>query len=187
MGGDISLESHLGKGSVFSFDFYVGRVEQLGAGSQLAAWQCDEDKTAVVPVDLSEQKILIVEDNLVNQEVARAMLNKLGATTQIAENGEEALQRLRENSGEFSLILMDCQLPVLDGYATSMAIRSGKAGDENRMIPIIALTANAFPKDRDRCLNAGMNDYMSKPIALAALKKVVFKWIDVKNRQVSAS
>ena len=129
-------------------------------------------RTPTVPVlklkTLSEASVLLVEDNAVNQMLARRLLERLGATVTIADNGLAAIEQLRAR--KFSVVLMDCQMPELDGYEATHRIRQGGAGDETRDIPIIALTANALSGDRERCLEAGMNDYLAKPINPTALR-----------------
>ncbi len=121
--------------------------------------------------------VLVVEDNPVNQEVARAMLKKLGATPTVANNGEEAIKLLNQRSLFFDLVLMDCQIPVLDGFETTVAIREGRVGDRYKQIPIIALTANALSADREKCMKVGMNDYLAKPISFSALAQILPQWI----------
>lgn len=113
------------------------------------------------PVESRPEKILLAEDNTVNQKVAVAMLARLGYRTDVAANGLEALAALRHRA--YDIILMDVQMPELDGLETSRRIRQDRPGEGGRPW-IIALTANAMPEDRDRCLAAGMNDYLSKPI-----------------------
>lgn len=105
-------------------------------------------------------KILLVEDNLVNQKVALALLEKMGYQADVTANGQEALDAL--NKVAYDLVLMDCQMPVKDGYETTRAIREldGPLAE----IPIIAMTANAMAGDDEKCYDAGMNDYMTKPI-----------------------
>lgn len=120
-------------------------------------------------------RILIVEDNEVNQKVAVALLVKLGYSADVAGNGKEALEAL--GSGEYSLVLMDCQMPVMDGYETTRAIRSEEMPLAIRVIPVIAMTANAMEGDRQRCLEAGMNDYLPKPISPASLSAVLDRWL----------
>ncbi len=124
-------------------------------------------------VSLAGVEVLLVEDNPTNLMVAKGMLSHLGVRYQTAENGAEALQKLRHSL--FDLVLMDCQMPVMDGYQATKAIRSGLGG-YNRNIPIIAMTANALIGDQDKCLAAGMNDYMAKPIVLDKLSRVLRKW-----------
>lgn len=125
-------------------------------------------------------RILLVEDNTTNQLVAQGMLESIGLRADIATNGLEALELLQlavEESAPYTLVLMDCQMPEMDGYTASEAIRAGKAGEANRTIPIVAMTANAMNGDREKCIVAGMDDYMSKPINLSVLKTIVLKWL----------
>lgn len=119
--------------------------------------------------------LLVVEDNVVNQEVARGMLARLGFGADIAVNGHAALEALA--SRDYALVLMDCQMPEMDGYAASRAIRIGDGGVRDRGIPIIAMTAHAQASDRDRCLAAGMSDYICKPINPAELQAMLYKWL----------
>jgi len=112
-----------------------------------------------LPKDL---QLLLVEDNPVNQLVATGILEEFGVTTTVANNGLEALQLLKQTT--FDLILMDCQMPEMDGYQATQAIRSGQAGENNLNVNIIAMTANAMLGDKEKCLDVGMNDYLSKPI-----------------------
>jgi CheY-like chemotaxis protein len=106
--------------------------------------------------------VLLAEDNLVNQKVALALLHKLGVETEVVANGQEAVAALQQQA--FDLILMDCQMPVLDGFETTRLLRAGAAGQHNRAVPIVALTAHALQGDRERCLAAGMDDYLVKPL-----------------------
>jgi len=119
-------------------------------------------------------KILLVEDNPVNQHVSTLMLKKLNCEVILAQNGQEAINTLSEhNGGYFDLVLMDCQMPVMDGFDATANIRDGMAGDEHKAIKIIALTANAMDSDKERCINAGMDDYLTKPIQLDILKEKI--------------
>ncbi|WP_373095554.1 ATP-binding protein [Zhongshania sp.] len=135
----------------------------------------------------SGQRILLVEDNPVNQEVSRCMLDELGIATTIASDGVAALQTLcnTPSSTPYSLILMDCQMPIMDGYVASRRIRNGGAGNTYRQIPIIALTANAMSGDKEKCLDAGMNDYLSKPIEPADLRKKLVQWLTDANNETT--
>jgi CheY-like chemotaxis protein/HPt (histidine-containing phosphotransfer) domain-containing protein len=121
-------------------------------------------------------KVLLVEDNAVNLEVAQCMLVDTGCQVSCAANGQEALELLKEN--QFDLVLMDCQMPVMDGFEATRIIREL----ESRRVlqnttPVIALTANAMAGDRERCLEAGMNDYLSKPLAQTELNGILSKWL----------
>ncbi len=131
-------------------------------------------------------KILLAEDNLVNQEVALAMLTKLGLKTDIANNGKEAADLVCKNS--YDIILMDCQMPVMDGFEATSFIR--KQLDNNNQLPIIAMTANVSENDRTDCLNAGMDDFLSKPYSFDQLQQIILRWlqkdrINLKNTEKS--
>ncbi len=119
-------------------------------------------------------QVLLAEDNLVNRKVASSMLQNLGLDVEAATNGREAVQRWRD--GDYDLILMDCQMPDLDGYQASRAIREEER-DWGGRIPIVALTANAQAEDRQRSLDAGMDDYLSKPYTEQALQRVLSNWL----------
>jgi CheY-like chemotaxis protein len=107
-------------------------------------------------------RVLLVEDNAVNQDVAAAMVRELGCTTDVADNGCAALELMARQ--HYDAVLMDCQMPVMDGFvATAEIRRRERDGGYKRPIPVIALTADAFAGDRERCLDAGMSDYLAKP------------------------
>jgi len=120
-------------------------------------------------------KVLLVEDNPVNQKVARIMLQKLHCHVSVAINGKKALEQLENNS--FSLIFMDCQMPEMDGFTTTKIIRTQEKNKQREPIPVIALTANAMEGDAEHCLAVGMNDYLSKPVKLHQLEKMLKKWL----------
>ncbi|MDY6919123.1 MAG: response regulator [Pseudomonadota bacterium] len=124
-------------------------------------------------------RLLLVEDNAINQHVIHSQLQAMGLPCETAAEGDAALTRLRQTDPDrpFSLILMDCQMPGRDGYATTQAIRNGEAGEHYRYIPVLALTANAIKGDRERCLQAGMNDYLSKPVKLEDLQQKLQLWL----------
>jgi signal transduction histidine kinase/DNA-binding response OmpR family regulator len=121
-----------------------------------------------------EPLILLVEDNPVNQKVAKRMLERLGCNVTIAEHGREALAHLERQA--FDLVLMDCQMPEMDGYEASREIRRRSEAPYHG-ITIVAMTANALDGDRDRCLEAGMSDYLSKPVQLQRLADILTKWL----------
>jgi signal transduction histidine kinase/CheY-like chemotaxis protein len=121
-------------------------------------------------------KILLAEDNIVNQKISMSYLSRIGYEADLAENGEQVLQLMQTQ--DYDLILMDCQMPLLDGYATTQAIRQLEASTKSsKHIIIIAMTANAFKEDRDRCLAVGMDDYLTKPIRKNQLKETLEHWI----------
>jgi two-component system sensor histidine kinase/response regulator len=122
---------------------------------------------------------LLVEDNKVNQLVASALLKQAGVNFDIAENGLEAIAKLKNNVAQpYKLLLMDCQMPEMDGYQATRAIRNGDAGAHYKNVPIIALTANAMQGDRDKCLQAGMSDYLTKPLNFETLNPKLQQWLD---------
>ncbi|MDP8236920.1 MAG: response regulator [Candidatus Erginobacter occultus] len=126
-------------------------------------------------------RILVAEDNPVNQQVARGMLKKLGYVPRVVADGKEALAVLAEEP--FDLVLMDVQMPVLDGLQATEKIRDPASEVLDHRIPIVALTAHALKGDRERCLEAGMNDYLPKPITLPALEAILEKWLGRKERE----
>ncbi|PIP80986.1 MAG: hypothetical protein COW84_02280 [Gammaproteobacteria bacterium CG22_combo_CG10-13_8_21_14_all_40_8] len=119
----------------------------------------------------SQKRILIVEDDFANQKVATLFFKKLGCLTDIAENGFQAVKKASDNV--YDLIIMDCQMPLMDGMEATEKIREN-IGQE---IPIIAMTANIDYKDRQSCFDAGMNDFVTKPINLQILTDVLEKWL----------
>ncbi len=133
-------------------------------------------------------KVLLVEDNLINQEVASGLLETMNIGFDIAANGREAIDKLllSDKSKPYALILMDCQMPEMDGYQASRNIRSGKAGDGYREIPIVAMTANAMQRDREKCFAAGMSDYLTKPIDIELFEEKLNRWLSKPtDRQLS--
>ncbi|WP_279504076.1 response regulator [Hahella sp. CR1] len=127
----------------------------------------------------AHSRLLLVEDNQVNQEVAQLMLEEMGLPADVAGNGLEALAALQSALEEapYNLVLMDCQMPEMDGYEATRQIRAGKAGEHNRHIPIVAMTANAMKGDREKCLASGMDDYLSKPISASGLEEKLKLWL----------
>ncbi len=161
MGGSMGVDSVESEGSTFWFTVLFGKA---------AKEQITEMKDAVKARTGSKPKkrprdmrILLVEDNMVNQAVAMGMLKKLGYAGQGATDGKDALRLL--SATEFDLVFMDIQMPVMGGIEATHLIREGKAGGRNKQVPIIAMTAHATKKDRQMCLDAGMNDYIPKPIS----------------------
>lgn len=162
MGGEIGLASVEGRGTNVWFEVPLRRAPQPGEGSVIPAAPASPSARA---------RILVVEDNPVNQRIVEAVLEKLGHAVAVAENGKEALEALDRAS--YELILMDCQMPEMDGYEATRSIREREGRDALPRIPIIAMTANAMDGDRERCLAAGMDDYLAKPVRAADLGAAV--------------
>ena len=120
-------------------------------------------------------QILLVEDNLTNQKVALGILRKLGLGADAVAHGEEAIKALE--SIPYDLVLMDIQMPVMDGYEATAQIRNPQSKVLDHNVPVIAMTANAMTGDREKCLEAGMNDYVSKPVNSRALAEALDKWL----------
>ncbi len=132
---------------------------------------------AFAPRPHHQQRILLAEDNPTNQKVGLLILNRLGFQADAVANGAEAVAALHQFP--YDLVLMDCQMPEMDGYDATTAIRKGAAGVKNRGVPIIALTADALPADRERCLAVGMNDYLAKPVRTPALAAALAHWLHI--------
>jgi CheY-like chemotaxis protein/HPt (histidine-containing phosphotransfer) domain-containing protein len=134
------------------------------------------NRTINALTNFMDGKVLLVEDNPVNREVATQMLNAMQCQVHEVTNGQEATEIVRNMP--FDLILMDCEMPVMDGYEATEAIRTWESDvDEDRHIPIIALTAHALPEDRRRCLASGMDDYLSKPFSMEDLRALLTHWL----------
>ncbi len=172
MGGDVGLESEEGAGSRFWFTIkaQVGRSDV--GGSQVI--------TEVTGVARNEavagHRVLVVEDNPVNLRVIKAMLERLGVQVVSAQHGQEAVDMVTQ--GEFpDLVLMDCLMPVMDGYIATQTLREWESKLGRSRMPIVALTANAFEDDRKRCLEVGMDDHLSKPVQMSGLSELLGRWL----------
>jgi len=195
LGGDLGVESRLGEGSTFWFDLEFGtdpdgrgamRPESVECVAAPTAPEHDSafllDDPASAPSDqpLSKARLLIVDDNVVNLRVARGFLGRMGYVSDEAEDGESALGWLSDH--RFDLVLLDCQMPNMDGFEVARRIRAGEAGAWSASIPIVALTAAAREADRDLALGAGMNDYLAKPFSLSAFRETVERWLPKERR-----
>jgi signal transduction histidine kinase/CheY-like chemotaxis protein len=170
MGGGVTAKSQLGKGSAFQFSV------QLDSPTPTTSLE-EKHSTPSPLANLSSLRVLLVEDNLINQEVMIAILKNLGVNVDVANDGVEALTVLaRSQSARFDLMLMDCQMPNMDGYEATRRIRAGDAGELFSTTPIIALTANTMNSEREKCLDAGMNDYLTKPVDTDTLKLILAKY-----------
>ncbi len=123
--------------------------------------------------------VLVAEDNAVNQRLAQALLTRLGLTVTLVADGKAALDTLA--GGGFDLVLMDCQMPVMDGYAATRALRERERSAVGPRMPVVAMTANAMAGDREQCLEAGMDDYLAKPVQLERLERALARWLPVRQ------
>lgn len=175
MQGSIRVDSVPGQGAKFWIELSLpwGEAKEAAAPAprHVAATAAP---AAAVQAGRLQGAVLVAEDNPVNQKLAKAMLSKLGLQPDIANNGAEALALLE--SRHYDIVLMDCQMPVMDGYQATAAIRQRMAAAPARL-PIIAVTANAMEDDRRKCLDAGMDDYLSKPYSLAQLEALLARWL----------
>ena len=193
MGGSIGLESKEGEGSTFWFTIVLEKqsespgsadglaeikdVSETCRGARIA--EAAKERSNAWPM-ISENvkskiRILLAEDNIVNQRVARAMLRKIGLRADIVDNGQEVIHLLQ--SIRYDLILMDCQMPDIDGFEATRLIRKGISGVLNPSVPIIAMTASTMQGDRERCINAGMSDFIAKPVQMGELMNVLARWL----------
>jgi signal transduction histidine kinase/CheY-like chemotaxis protein len=168
MGGELSVQSDVGKGATFRLVAAFERAPEPVPEVRAAR----SDPAGKAPLS---GRVLLVEDNSVNRLVGSAMLESLGLEVASAENGEIALAMLA--SGTFAAVLMDCQMPVMDGYEATQRIREREKMTGAKRMPIIALTANALRADVERCLAAGMDAHLGKPFNLGQLRAVVAPWL----------
>jgi PAS domain S-box-containing protein len=171
MGGTVSAEGKPGGGCTFTFTATFG----LSDHETLPAAQEDTDTVAAAkPLALRGARVLLVEDHPINQQVTREILEQAGIRVELAQNGQEAIQVMAQRGDEFDGILMDIQMPVMDGYEATRRIRKQwSAGD----LPIIAMTAHARAHEHKKCLRAGLNDHVAKPVNVAELYRCLATWI----------
>ena len=167
MGGSIQVESRQGIGTKFTIDlsFDIALKEEV-YGSE------DTIESSAIHT-IKEKRILLVEDNELNAEIAKTVLEDVGALITRAENGQQALELFKEKpAGTFDVILMDLMMPVMDGYTATRKIRELERSDA-KTVPIIAMTANAFQEDAEKCIAVGMNAHLAKPLDIEKMKKII--------------
>jgi PAS domain S-box-containing protein len=171
MGGTVRATSTLGQGSTFYLQVNLTPAAALPGNDREQQHKGDVS-------EMTPGHVLLAEDNVINQKVATHLLRKLGWSVDVVVDGASAVERARQN--KYALILMDCQMPNIDGYTATSMIRSYEAAQKGARTPIIAVTANAMAGDRARCLDAGMDDHIAKPLQLENLRCVLERW----SRQV---
>ncbi|AQQ01180.1 hybrid sensor histidine kinase/response regulator [Pseudoalteromonas aliena] len=175
----LSKGSHILNKPLTQDQFSYKLASLFGSDNELIITPSKELIDECIEPDLSPCHILLVDDNMINIEVAKAILKPTKVRVTSASDGLEALEILKQNKEHvFDVILMDCQMPNLNGYDTTNAIRNSKAGSNYANVPIIAMTASAMEGDRQRCLAAGMNDYITKPIKPHTLKSKLLTWLN---------
>lgn len=175
MGGEFSVDSGPGKGSRFSFTAWLEHAEGMAAGEEIGT-------ESELIGQIKGACILLVEDNFINQRVAAEMLRKAGVTVEIASNGLEAIQAVGRS--RFDALLMDIRMPEMDGYDTTRQIH---ADPRFASLPIIAMTAHTMKGDRKKCMEAGMNDYVAKPVDAKQLFSVLAKWVHPEESKSDSS
>jgi CheY-like chemotaxis protein len=176
MNGDISVSSVLGEGSTFSIRLPLPVSSEVITNHSITEQNQEiAHKPGSASQEATQCRILVVEDSLVNQEVVKQFLEAVDCQIVIATNGQEAIN-FTENQ-EYDLILMDCQMPIVDGFEATRRIREREKEKRCGRTPIIALTANAYESDRQKCLGVGMDDFLSKPFAPVDFEKTVTKWL----------
>lgn len=185
MGGTIEVQSRPGEGTCFRFTAYCDISDmpvQRSAEERVVSREPGETVSPQLPVNRDAVRILLVEDNPVNREVACGMLEALTCQIDTAENGREAVDAVAKR--DYALVFMDCQMPEMDGMTATKLIRAREAEQAglrgsglNRRLPIVALTAHAMQGDREQCLSVGMDDYLTKPFTLSSLEQVISRWV----------
>jgi signal transduction histidine kinase/DNA-binding response OmpR family regulator len=173
MGGEIGATSEEGKGSTF---WFTARFEKQSAAAQVLTTHVPR---VVGSLDDLTARILLAEDNVINQKVALHLLKALGYTADVVADGQQAVEALATIN--YDLVLMDCMMPNMSGFEATAIIRAQSSGVLNHNVPIIAMTANAMKEDRDKCLEAGMDDYVPKPVKKEVLGAVLEKWLSEKE------
>jgi CheY-like chemotaxis protein/HPt (histidine-containing phosphotransfer) domain-containing protein len=171
MGGTIGVNSVEGKGSQFWFTVCLEKRSAMREQKK----ESNPAKNGKANKSTRTVRILVAEDNLANQQVALGLLKAMGLQADAVSNGKEVLVALENKP--YDLLLLDCQMPGIDGYEVARIIRDPQSNISNHDIPIIAMTAYAMKGDRDKCLSVGMNDYLSKPVIPEVLAAIVQNWL----------
>jgi two-component system, sensor histidine kinase and response regulator len=175
LGGELAANTDLQVSGWLSKPVRKGQLREMLARVAGRDFNPASQSAPVAPgATFGGARVLLVEDNRVNQEVARRLLSTIGIDTVVVENGHEAVRAIQ--AGRFEVVLMDCQMPVMDGYEATRVVRQWESGSA-RHVPIIAMTANALPGDREKCLAAGMDAYLTKPIKREALAAELGRWL----------
>lgn len=186
MGGEAGVESSPGHGSRFWFSVKVATLPAETDSN--ASNQADSSETACPEAsntDIQPARVLIVEDNAINRKVLASQLGKLGVQVESSENGQEAVTAIESGLAP-DLVLMDCRMPIMDGFDATQRIRLWESQSGRARLPIIAVTANAFMDDRERCLAVGMDDFLAKPVSLNDLRDKLAQWLPRDYRVVSS-
>jgi CheY-like chemotaxis protein len=178
LGGEIGLESEINKGSTFFFtlDFKINK-HVYPKMAELDVVECKDIEYINESIEIKKKNILIVEDNEINQFVTNEILSKINVNISIVGNGQEAVTYLSDDKNTIDIILMDLQMPVLDGFGATMKIRKL---ERHKNTPIIALTADVVPESRSRIFDVGMNDYLLKPFEPETLYEKIYLWAGIK-------
>ncbi len=180
MNGEVGVSSEPGKGSRFWFTFQAEALSH-DADTRTEHRQPDAQGVSTTSAQSRQGEVMVVEDNATNRKVIEALVKKLGYAVTLFEDGQQALAAV-EKGNTPALILMDVQMPVMDGITATRLIREREAHLSQARLPIIALTADAFEEDRQRCADAGMDDFLTKPINIDLLKTTLKRWL-TKGRQ----
>ena len=186
MNGNISVQSKEGEGSQFTITVFLKLPDTVMQDTELAEENSEEEafgKGKFSKEDFSGKRVLLVEDNDLNREIATEIIGSTGIIVECAENGEQAVEQFQK-MGEwyYDLIFMDIQMPVMNGYEASMAIRNSGKADAGK-IPVIAMTANAFTDDIIKGKQSGMNEHITKPLDIKRLMKCMKYWFENREYQ----